>query len=185
MKSICLGRRVVVGCAFLLAMAHTGVRPAAAQDPEAGGPSPFWVSFGIGAGVSQSSGVEDDGLGPGAVGEVGILTGVHRLSLRASFVAEIFGDGAADFGALYGRRWPFPDLSLAAGVAGVEVADCPDLFSGDPSCENKYTVGLPLTAELSLLRTDHLGLGIHAFGNVNGIASFGGLTLVAQLGRLR
>ena len=97
---------------------------------------------------------------------------LHDLDRHTNEIGEI--------GPLYGRtrEHSWGRSSIATGFSWVGFFRCPD---DDDSCS---TLGVPLIAEAEIGRK-FAGLGIHAFANVNGTASYAGAVLFLQFGRLR
>lgn len=97
---------------------------------------------------------------------------LHDIDRNTNEIGEI--------GPLYGRtrEHSWGRSVIATGFSWVGFYRCPD---DDKSCS---TLGLPLVAEAAI-RTRFIGSGIHAFGNINGTASYAGAVLFVQLGRLR
>lgn len=144
-----------------------------AAQADAGGPA-AWAQAGLGASTANLGGLV----------AASIVHGPHLVSARASFVAEHLDGGddeAFDVALLYGRqlrsRGAFRP-SAAAGIAYVKCEGCED-------GRNASGVGLALSVEAALWPTKVAGVGVHAFGNANPIASFAGVALTIHVGRLR
>ena len=89
-------------------------------------------------------------------------------------------DEIGEIGPLYGRtrEYSWGRTAIATGFSWIGFYSCPD---DDHSCS---TLGVPLVAEAAI-RLKFAGLGIQAFANVNGTASYAGAVLFFQVGRLR
>jgi hypothetical protein len=87
-------------------------------------------------------------------------------------------DSITEVGVLYGRRavWSFGYVAIAGGMAMVTAKG----FSGAAG-ERRETIGLPVIAEAGL-QSKVLGLGIQAFGNVNPVSMYGGVSLFLEIG---
>jgi hypothetical protein len=91
-------------------------------------------------------------------------------------VSSSIFDNASDVGLLVGVATP-PARRWHAGLAaGVGAAQAPDGTHG---------VGLPLEAQVSWRFSKIVGLGLYGFGDLNGAADFGGVTLALHVGRFR
>lgn len=157
-----------------------------------------WVGIGIGPGVI-SEGASGDSNQSGAVSGIlygSVRNGPHLFSARLSMAAEVFGDAVSDFGVLYGRAVEAENgfASIAAGIAGVNGSydeDGPQILCGflgecelDPP-EKFTTIGLPLDVQLMWRPIGYVGIGLSGYANLNAKASFAGVSLSLQIGRLR
>jgi hypothetical protein len=145
----------------------------------------FGVAAGLGGGYFQGdSPAEGEGLA--AMAELSYRTGPHLISARGSLIAEILGDGIADFGLLYGlsRDDGASHLSVSGGLGLVVFEDCPiGLATG--LCRSDFGIGLPLALRASWRPSRFFGIGIQALGNVNASRSFVAGALFVEAGRLR
>jgi hypothetical protein len=137
-------------------------------------------------------------VGPSLGGSLALNHPRGDLILRVVGMNEWDGDGEPhtekwrDVALLYGYRdeqrrgW----LTLAAGPAmvfgvrpGPEAA-CDSIFCGylDDSFRE---IALGMQLDLVWIATDHLGLGVNMFGNVNGFAPFGGGGVSVHFGPMR
>jgi hypothetical protein len=107
----------------------------------------------------------------------------HQFTLRGLMASEIGGGGetAGDAGFLYGRglMGPAGHVSASAGLAYTKVPCGERPFR--PTCR---TIGLPVLVEAALRIAPVTGIGVQAFGNVNGDNSFAGFVFFLQLGWL-
>jgi len=142
---------------------------------------PVRVWLGLGLGGAAAQGLDADG----AVSfQLTAQWGPHHTVLRAVAMADVgsFPDGSDDsieeLGVLYGRRaaWSFGYVAIAGGVARV----IGNGFSGAAG-KSRETIGLPVIAEVGLQSTV-LGLGIQAFGNLNSVSVYGGVSLFVEIG---
>jgi hypothetical protein len=97
---------------------------------------------------------------------------IHDIDRNTNEIGEI--------GPLYGRtrEHSWGRSTLATGFSWVGFFHCPH---EDDECS---TLGVPLVAEAAIA-SKFAGVGMQAFANVNGTASFAGAVLFVQLGRLR
>jgi hypothetical protein len=97
---------------------------------------------------------------------------LHDIDRNTNEIGEI--------GPLYGRtrEHSWGRTGISTGFSWVGFYHCPD---DDTMCS---TLGLPVVAEAAIGRK-FAGVGIHAFANVNGTASYAGAVLILQIGRLR
>ena len=133
-----------------------------------------WAQAGLGASTATLGGLV----------AASVVTGPHLVSARASFVAEHLDGGedeAFDVALLYGRQLRSRGAFRPSGAAGIAYVKCEGCDEG----RNASTVGLALSFEAALWPTSVAGIGLHGFGNVNGIASFAGVALTLHVGRLR
>ncbi len=153
--------------------------------PDGGAP----IRVTLAPGVLLAGGTELES-GVGAVVQIAVERGRHRLVFRSAGIADVTGfpDGSGDgdlteVGLLYGRRGggPGPGWSLSVGLSAVHFQRCPeepeDAFH-DPGCT---TFGLPVVADAGL-GARAIGLGLQLFGNLNAQAPFAGLGLTLPLG---
>jgi hypothetical protein len=134
--------------------------------------------------ISLSAGVGAALIGPTAgalVGDVAYQRRSHLFMLHSSLVMggyELSHVGL-ELGLLYGRastRATEGQLAAAIGLAAVQV---------DIAGENlRNVIGVPIVAEASL-NGSVVGVGIRGFANLNAARSYGGLTLMLRVGRLR
>ena len=167
----------------LLGLVPTMV-PAQSEDK---GPDPIRVS--LSPGIVLAGGTEMES-GIGAIVQLAVERGHHRVLLRSTGIADVAGfpDGSGDgdlneLGLLYGRRsgGTGPRWSVSAGVAAVHFQRCPEEPVdpvNDPGCN---TLGLPVVAEAGL-GGKVVGIAIQLFGNLNTHAPFAGAGLTLPLG---
>jgi hypothetical protein len=137
----------------------------------------MWAAIGAGASVPTSGG--------DAITNMAQLV-YQKKTLHAAIRVLLLHDidrntnEIGEIGPLYGRtrEHPWGRTAVATGFSWVGLYRRPD---DDKACS---TFGLPLVAEAAI-RHKFAGLGVHAFANVNGTASFAGAVLFLQLGRLR
>jgi hypothetical protein len=165
------------------------VVPVAAQ---AEGPAPKsggYASVGLGAG----------GEGGAAVASLGFRKGSRLISVRVATTREINFFGTAleasrsDLSVLYGRMYSgrFGFVSGGAGLGLVHGVRRGQLLSTEPGWFGRShyerltdtTVGLAFSAK-TVLGFRYAGLGLEGFGNVNSKASFVGLALTVDVGKL-
>jgi hypothetical protein len=142
--------------------------PAALGAQGSRGPT-FWGFVALGPGSAADSGFYASGIG-GAAQVEHLLFMTRIASLDTKQTKRI-----SDLGLLAGvatRPGRF-HVGAAAGL-GI-VTDSRDSTS----------LGIPLEAHASVLVTRWTALGVRAFGSLNRLANFGGLTVVLQVGRLR
>ena len=104
--------------------------------------------------------------------------------LRTMYVGDIgsipdgSGDSVVEAGILYGRRVTasFGYAGVAAGLSAVSADGLPGSAG-----EERGGVGIPVLAEAAL-QTTPVGLGLQLFGNLNSVASFGGMAIMVYLG---
>ena len=136
-----------------------------------------WVAVGAGGSMPTSGG--------DAITNIAQLV-YQKQTLHAAFRVLLLHDidrntnEIGEIGPLWGktRKHAWGRTSLATGFSWVGFYRCP---GDDDECS---TLGLPLVAEATIAPR-FAGLGIQAFGNLNGTASFAGAVLFLQLGRLR
>lgn len=153
----------------------TTANAAAAQD--ASGRTRVWVAGGLGAGVPTSGG---DGIAN--MVQLVYQKHPHHAAIRGLVLHDLDRgtDEIAEAGLVYGRTRVFgrADVAVAAGLSAVAFSACPD---DDDGC---FTLGVPLIVEAALSGR-FIGLGVQGFGNFNAEASYAGIALFLQLGRLR
>jgi hypothetical protein len=153
----------------------------------------------------RSGGYLSGGLGVGGEGVAGLLSlgireGNHLFTVRGAQTQEfdIFGPRPSrersDVSVLYGRLAPSDDgfVSLSAGPGVVHRVDRGERLAGTGGFLSSSrherlsdtTVGLALSAKAQY-SARHVGLGLEVFGNVNAKASFAGLALTLDVGKLR
>lgn len=142
-------------------------------------PLRVWVDLGVATGIA--SGIDVD---LGGVLEVTVEKGKHHAALRAVGLGSVVassGDVIGDLSILYGRTASasFIHAAVAAGPSVVGIEGCDGVRGAD--CR---TVGLTATAEVAF-QAMLIGIGLHAFGNVNSVASYGGFGIVLQAGWMR
>lgn len=138
-----------------------------------------WLSLGLGGGVAQELNVD----GTLAL-QANAQWGRHHVALRALGMGDVgsFPDGSDDsvteVSLLYGRRgaWSFGYVAAAAGLASVSAKGLPGTANAV-----QRAVGLPVVLEAGL-QSPVLGLGIQGFGNLNSVATYGGVLVFLQLG---
>ena len=154
-----------------------GTAPSAALAQDSHIQTKVWGALGIGAGVPTSGG---DGIANMA--ELVIQKRPHHFAIRGLVLHDLARETETigELSALYGRTnlLPSNDVAVAVGLSGVAFDTCPD---DDDTC---FTLGLPIVAEFARSR-QFIGLGVQAFGNLNSKASFAGVVVYFQLGRLR
>ena len=136
-----------------------------------------WAAVGVGAGMPTSGG---DGIANMA--QLVYQRRPHHAALRGLVLHDL-DRGTNEIGelsVLYGRTDLFGrgNIAIAAGLSGVAFDTCPD---DDDAC---FTIGVPLVAETAL-SGKYVGAGVQAFANVNQKASYAGVVLFLQAGRLR
>jgi hypothetical protein len=148
--------------------------------------------------VAASPGVGS--VGPSLVGALALNHPRGDLVLRLVGMNEWGGGGGAhterwrDLALLYGYRDEQGDrgwFTMAAGPAmvfgvraGSSRVTCDDTFCGYAD-ESFRELSLGAQLDLVWIATDHLGLGVNMFGNVNGTAPFGGGGVSLHLGPMR
>ena len=145
-----------------------------AQDTAGAREPAFWLQAGLGASTENLGGLV----------AASVAKGPHLLSARASFVADNFDGGddeAFDVAILYGRPLRSAGAFRPAAAAGIGYIKCEGCDDG----LNAAGVGLALSVDAALWPAGFAGIGIHAFGNVNSIASLAGVALTVQFGRRR
>ena len=161
--------------AFLILFGFLTAGTAAAQ--ETSSRARGWVAVGAGASRPTSGG--------DAITNIAQLV-YQKQTLHAAFRIMVLHDierntsEIGEIGPVWGktREQSWGRTSIATGFSWVGFYRCP---GDDDECS---TLGIPLVAEATLGRK-FAGLGIQAFGNLNGTASFAGAVLFLQLGRLR
>lgn len=139
----------------------------------------IWLSLGLGGGAAPELSV-DGTLAFQATAQ----WGGHHVALRALGMGDVgsFPDGSDDsvteVSLLYGRRraWSFGYVAAAAGLAGVGARGFPGTAN-----DLRRTIGLPVSLEVGL-QSPVVGIGVQGFGNLNTVASFGGVLVALQLG---
>jgi hypothetical protein len=137
----------------------------------------FWISLGMGSGTRGLATTSD------ATFQIGSM----MLSLRSVWMGSVHSVIYEDYGLLYG--WATTanafHLSFSSGIA---------LMQGDryyySDTWQKIREGIPLRFSLPLmaqikLTSRRLGTGMNLFVNLNGVESFGGVSLAFNFGRLR
>ena len=160
---------LVIVSGFILA--GTGMAQETSNRPRA------WVAVGAGGSMPTSGG--------DAITNIAQLV-YQKQTLHAAFRVLLLHDidrntnEIGEIGPLWGktREQSWGRTSIATGFSWVGFFRCP---GNDDECS---TLGIPLVAEATLGRK-LAGLGIQAFGNLNGTASFAGAVLFLQVGRLR
>jgi hypothetical protein len=143
----------------------------AAQAPTAR-PLTFWFTAGYGRGWAEGFSTAEEAFSLSASVQWRRLL----VSGRAAAVSSSVFDNAVDLGLLGGVATP-PGRPWHAGLAaGLGAVEAPDGSRG---------VGVPVEAQLFWRFSKIVGLGLYAFGDLNGEAAFGGATLALQVGRLR
>jgi hypothetical protein len=179
--------RFFLGPAFLLAF------PALAAAQER--PS---ISFGLGLGPAAWSNAE----GTAAMGQLAYERGIHQFALRGALAMRADGNGPDDsfdrseLGILYARvrNSPRGHLALGTGLAITRVLTILTPNHPSPthpgqweSGEYRYDnrMGLPIVAEAVFRPASAFGVGLQAHANLNSKASYAGVLLLVQLGRMR
>jgi hypothetical protein len=163
--------------AFFAILAPTA--RASAQDYQ--NPLRVWGAFGLG-GVSAP--VTD---GMGVMGEIAVQKYPHHAAFRVLAIADAVNTSAGpkigEFAALYGRTAiaPAGHAAIASGLA-LTGGDLCKVASTDAQCQDSWTVGIPIVAELALQPLPVVGVGVQAFANLNTKASFFGGIVFLQLG---
>ena len=167
-------RLVLLACCVSLA----SIADLAGQ--ETSSQSRVWLSLGLGGGFFGST--DGSGEGLGLASAITHQTGSRVISLRASLLGEILGDGVYDLGLLYGRgsMGETGRTTFGAGLALVGSEDCGGLSA---ICEREWTIGVPLGAGASYSFGRVLGIGIHAFANLNLVRSYIGAVLALRIGQ--
>jgi len=166
--------KVVIAAAGLaLSVSQTSAQPV-------NRPTRVWLSLGLGGGGAQ----ELDANGAASF-QLTAQWGPHHTMFRALGMGDVssFPEAGSDdtieeVGVLYGRRAvsSFGYAALAGGLAIVNAKG----FAG-ASNARRQTIGLPVIAEAGL-QSSVLGLGIQAFGNLNTVSLYGGVSLFLQVG---
>ena len=119
--------------------------------------------------------------GFGLLSAISHQKGTRVISLRGSFLFQIFDAGVYDLGLLYGRGsvGETGRTTFGAGLAIVGSENCGGLSS---DCEREWTIGVPLGAAASYSVGGVLGVGIHAFANLNLVRPFIGAVLSLHIG---
>jgi hypothetical protein len=168
--------RSAVTVTFLLAAAACGFGGrAAGQNVDQ--PHRVWLGAGM-VGAGSTSDVVGSGTGP--LAQLVYQRAGHHLALRGLGVVDRHGNWSlGEMGLNYGRMITTRSghAALAAGLAGLAFGTCPD---DDDAC---FTFGFPVFAEMGFSR-EFIGVGLQAFANLNPKASYGGLALFVQFGRL-
>lgn len=140
----------------------------------------IWLAPGVGAGLMADT-------DPAALLlEMGVLRGNLRIGARIAGLTEAGtgNDGSAwDLGVVAGPAVR-GRLGHAAVGAGLAVAGCHNRREA-PKCDGTSTVGVALMAEAAFRILPFMGVGLQAFGDLNGNSTFGGLVAFVQLGLLR
>lgn len=145
---------------------------------EASNPLQIWLSTALGGGVMAGNG---SGVALG-VTLIGAKSG-YMVALHASEIAEIdSGSGVAGGGGIVVGKIATNKYGYAFVGAGVGLSNC-DGFGG-PECEFQNRFGIPVVAEAALRLTTFFGLGLQTFANLNTAASYWGLAVSLQLGRV-
>jgi hypothetical protein len=153
-------------------------RMSIAQDAN---PLRVWAAAGMGAGVPTSGG---DGIANMA--QLVFHKQPHHVAIRGLLLHDMESPTNSsatrtigELGPLYGRTRMFDwgHAAVASGISGVILDPCPD---DDDPC---FTFGIPLVAEAAI-NTKFVGLGIQAFANFNGKATYAGAVLFLELGWL-
>ena len=184
-------RRIAFSFAlFLFVGTNASAQGAGAAIPgsESEGPG-MW--FELGAGVGKAA---------GAAGNAALSASVDwrnaklLVSGRGDALSTSWSSSVAQIGLLAGRASTRPDGRFASASAGVGfvhadqcVTNCGLLSTGAATHESRDGVGVSLAMQ-GALRAGHragVGIGIAAFGNVNSISSFAGVTLTLSGGRWR
>jgi hypothetical protein len=159
----------------------------------------WWLGLGAGIGnVAEGSAPEQDGIDGAGVGALFLSyqRGANVFSLRGTGAVELFGDGIADIGLLYGRTTTGKGrhssfgigLAVVTGAYQNDGLDFCGIFGGPSDCPDTSpqgftTVGIPLEVQLAL-RGRYVGIGIYGFANLNPESSFMGATISLHAGRL-
>lgn len=157
--------------------------------------SRVWGGIGAGMGyVAAGSAPEQDGIDDAGVGAL-YLSYQRRanvFSLRSTGAIEIFGDGIADVGLLYGRattgtvRYGSFGIGIAFVTGSYEEDEICFPIGSDFNCEEPQgftTIGIPVEVQLAL-RGRNIGIGVYGFANLNPESSFVGATISLHAGRL-
>jgi hypothetical protein len=167
----------------------------------AGGSSRAWAEGTEGQGAYVSAGLGAGGEGLAGLVSLGYREDDRLITVRVAKTEElnIFGpspsQSRSDASVLYGLIMPgrggFTAVSAGLGVVhsvsrGEYVRSTGAGFFGPVEHEriSRTTVGLALSGK-AVLSTRHAGVGLEAFGNVNPKASFVGLALTLDVGKLR
>ena len=156
---------------------------------DADAPTVVFTSLGSGFGTQGLGGVASLNVGRGP------LVYVLRASTTTEF--EIFGPSPdqsdTDYSVLVGKRSGHGRTfsSIAAGIGlvrsvrrGALLAPPGWFFGGAYERLDRVTVGLPLDFKATA-NLPGIGIGVNVFANLNTRASFVGVALTVQLGKLR
>jgi hypothetical protein len=179
-------RIFAAGTALILCAVAT---PAFAQEPTQPAPrSADGVSVGLGGGVGSHD--------MAGVLALGVHTSVGDFVVRTAGTSEftIFTEpeSVGDFAVMYGRR-ATGARGWVRGAAGPGIVQSlqrgATTSCGWFGCSHQMiessSVGLAAQVDAVWAITTAFGVGVTAFGNANGMASFTGLTLGVYFGKLR
>ena len=140
------------------------------------------------------------GLGPATHGlgvllHLGVGTPIGDLILRGAGSTDLVlffevPESSGDLAILYGRSLR-GRRGWVRGAAGIGIADTTRRGGGcafilcDYELITRRSAGLALQLDVVWAFSSPVGLGLTAFGNVNGAASFGGAVVSLHVGRLR
>lgn len=138
------------------------------------------------AAVALTMGGSADVGGLGVSGQLVYQKQPHQFGLRGMVLHDLSGfpdsgggDTFGELGLLYGRTRMFDagHIGFSIGASLVAFDPCPH---DDDTC---FTIGVPMVAEAAL-SARVVGIGVQAFGNLNGRAPYAGAALFIQLGWL-
>jgi hypothetical protein len=160
----------------------------------------WWINGGAGFGVIKGNSTYNDtsNTGPAIGLSFNYAVKNNQLLTIRGLTASNFNlfDGDAygsDIGVLYGvmKKTDNVMISASAGLAYTYINQSGDSVynANTNSWSNTYdttsTIGVPLETQLFWTPTDHFGIGVVGFGNINGTQSFGGALLAVQVGKLK
>jgi hypothetical protein len=172
------GRTVRFACATILAFAALPEASPAQEQTAVTRRDTYWLGAGLGVGSEDFGGQLN----------VSYQFGANLISFRVASTAGLFEDESTDYALLYGRATHDAQdrhqLGAALGVAVVDGCRGGGVLSG--GCRDvSGVIGLPFELQAFWRPGKVVGLGVYGFANLNGLQSFGGITLSLQVGRLR
>jgi len=164
------------------------------------GPSRAWAQAPDDPGTYISAGLGAGGAGLAGLASLGTRHGNRVITVRVAKTDElnILGplpsESRSDVSVLIGRIAPgrYGFATASAGVGVVHSVKRGEYLRSDPGFLGAVyyqrlsdtTVGVALSAK-AVLSTHHAGFGLEGFGNINPKASFVGLALTLDVGKLR
>lgn len=126
-------------------------------------------------------------LGLGMIGGAAVEFDRHVLSLRAVSTDQALGDELWEIAVLYGRATATEHVFLSAGVGTAVVGGTryPRVFGGGEGEDFEPIIGFPLEGQIAWTPVRAVGIGVHAFANVNTAHPVGGVALTLRLGDVR